>query len=135
MQRAGLVFFIVFRQLFLFQFRLVLLFNAPLVLRFQLVLQFLFLFTELFKEHVGEKPLFAGAESIYFAGRCLVKAAADREFLKQQNGKVLLTSDLSARYDIKDINGELVKHESQARLRPLYEAMDKIHTRDLHPDA
>ncbi|KAI6193572.1 Dehydrogenase/reductase SDR family member 1-like [Aphelenchoides besseyi] len=88
--------------------------------------------TETFKEHVGNSPLFAGAETIYFAGRCLVKLLDDLSYVKERNGQVLLTSDLSERYDIKDLNGKQVKHESQKRLRPLYDAMDKLHTRELH---
>jgi len=68
---------------------------------------------------------------LYFAGRCLVKMLEDPAFIKNRNGHVVLTTELSERYDVRDLNGEQVRHESQIRLKPLYDAMDSIHTREL----
>jgi len=87
--------------------------------------------TEASQELIGQTQVFARAESIYFAGRCLAKLLEDPEYIKSQNGHVLLTSELSERYDVRDLSGNQVKHQSQIQLRPLYDSMDKIHTREL----
>lgn len=51
------------------------------------------------------KELVGSGESLYFAGRCLVKLLQDSEYLSSQHGRVLLTGEISSRYNIEDVNG------------------------------
>ncbi|XP_022339592.2 dehydrogenase/reductase SDR family member 1-like [Crassostrea virginica] len=56
--------------------------------------------------------LFEGAESVEFAGKCIVSLAKDPN-LMSKSGKVLMTPELGREYDLKDVDGRVINSMRQ----------------------
>uniref|UniRef100_A0A3P8X5X0 Dehydrogenase/reductase (SDR family) member 1 n=1 Tax=Cynoglossus semilaevis TaxID=244447 RepID=A0A3P8X5X0_CYNSE len=67
--------------------------------------------TELISQYILDdtklKSLFANGETTELSGKCIVNLAKDKN-LMSMTGKILMTSDLSRRYGIQDVDGRSV---------------------------
>ncbi|XP_048756190.1 dehydrogenase/reductase SDR family member 1-like isoform X2 [Ostrea edulis] len=59
-----------------------------------------------------QKQLFDGAESVEFAGKCIVALAKDTNIMSK-SGRILMTPELGLEYNLRDVDGRVINSMRQ----------------------
>jgi dehydrogenase/reductase SDR family protein 1 len=94
--------------------------------------------TELVEQTVFAKPnaaqmIFKDAESVEFAGKCLVDFAADPNLIKK-TGRIVTTTELAIEYSLRDEDGSVPRNAHAEIYKEFLDDLNRVRTRSAIED-